>query len=68
MKTKLCLCVDDFGIKYYNGSDTEYLLLALKQACTITFDRIGAHFCGLDIEWHYNKGYVYIPMPEYVQK
>ena len=67
-KAKLCLCVDDFGIKYYNSSDTEHLLSALKQAYTVTVNRTGVNFCELDIEWHYSKGYVEISMPEYVQK
>jgi hypothetical protein len=67
-KTKFCLCVDDFGIKYYNSSDAEHLLSALKQAYTGIVDQTGANFCGLDIEWHYKKGYVDISMPEYVQK
>ena len=67
-KAKLCLCVDDFGIKYYNSSDAEHLLSALKQAYTVTVNRTGVNFCELDIEWHYSKGYVEISMPEYVQK
>ena len=28
---KYCLCVDDFGIKYYNKLDAEHLLEAIYQ-------------------------------------
>ena len=29
--TKFCLCVDDFGVKYFYDDDTNHLLDALKQ-------------------------------------
>ena len=28
-RTKLCLCVDDFGIKYYGKEDNNHLLKAI---------------------------------------
>ena len=28
--TKFCLCVDDFGIKYFNKDDADHLLNALR--------------------------------------
>ena len=28
-RTKFCLCVDDFGIKYYSNDDADYLVNAL---------------------------------------
>ena len=29
-QTTFCLCVDDFGIKYYNNDDADHLLNSLK--------------------------------------
>ena len=40
-KTKFCLCVDDFGIKYYNESDADHLMTALRTAYEITIDKTG---------------------------
>ena len=40
-KTKFCLCVDGFGIKCYNNSDTDHLLSALREAYSITVDKSG---------------------------
>ena len=30
-KTIFCLCVDDFGVKYYSNDDIDHLISALKQ-------------------------------------
>ena len=32
--TKFCLCVDDFGIKYYDKRDVDHLLSALSSVAT----------------------------------
>ena len=40
-KTIFCLCVDDFGIKYYSEEDAEHLLQALRSAYEITVDNRG---------------------------
>ena len=34
--TKFCLCVDDFGVKYFNKDDLDHLINALKTAYDIT--------------------------------
>ena len=67
-KTKFCLCVDDFGVKTYNHDDTNHLLSALKAAYNVTIDYSGKDYCGLTLEWNYNKGYVDISMPKFVHK
>ena len=61
-RTKCCLCVDDFGVKYFNQDDVDYLLKALKKNYDITVDTTCNNFCGLSITWDYNKGYVDIYM------
>ena len=67
-KTKFCLCVDDFGIKYYNQNDAEHLMTALRSAYEITVDMTGKNFCGLKLNWNYPQGFVDISMPDYVSK
>ena len=32
--TKFCLCVDDFGVKYYSTDDAHHLINALKRSIT----------------------------------
>ena len=61
-----CLCVDDFGIKYSSVNDAKHLLQSLEKHYTVTTDWSGKKFCGLTIDWHYDKGFVDIAMPKYV--
>ena len=65
-KTKFCLCVDDFGVKYFSKNDANHLITALQHSYDITTDWEGKHYCGLALEWDYEKGHVDISMPEYV--
>ena len=67
-KTVFCLCVDDFGVKYYNVDDANHLLDALRKSYKITVDWKGQNYCGLTINWNYKEGYVDISMPGYVKK
>ena len=66
-KTIFCLCVDDFGVKYYSKADADHLINALKDY-KLTIDWTGTNYCGLKIDWDYNNGWVDISMPKYVQK
>ena len=66
-RTKFCLCVDDFGIKYFNKDDADHLITTLSKYYTCTTDWPGKNFCGLQLDWNYDKGYVDISMPNYVR-
>ena len=66
--TKFCLCVDDFGVKYFSKADANHLLQALQQHYKITVDWIGTNFCGLQLNWNYDNNYVDIAMPGYLEK
>ena len=66
-KTKFCLCVDDFGVKYHSKDDIEHLLGALRKDYTCTVDWEGKNFCGLEFDWNYAKEYVDIARPHYVK-
>ena len=65
-KTKFCLCVDDFGIKYFSEADANHLLQAIGQHYTYTTDWDGNNYCGLTFDWNYKAGFVDISMPGYV--
>ena len=67
-KTKFCLCVDDFGIKYFNTTDADHLISSLKNHYTLTIDWKGEDYCGLHIDWNYAHRYVDISMPQYIDK
>ena len=62
-----CLCVDDFGIKYFNKDDANHLLSSLQKHYTVTTDWAGRNFCGLTLDWHYDQQYVDISMPKYIK-
>ena len=55
-KKKICLCVDDFGDKYFSKDDADRLLTALHSRYKISVDYEGMHYCGLTIERNYEKG------------
>lgn len=59
-KTKFCLCVDDFGIKYFNEYDANHLITSLRNHYNLTID--------LHIDWDYKNRHVDISMPNYIDK
>ena len=67
-RTTFTLAVDDFGIKHSNQDYLDHLLNALKTHYTISEDPTGSHYCGLHIDWNYDKQYVDISMPGYIAK
>ena len=67
-RTKFCLCVDDFGVKYFTKEDADHLLNALKSGYPTSIDWEGKNYCGFTLEWNYKKGYVDVSMPGYLPK
>ena len=67
-KTTFCLCVDDFGVKYFNKDDANHLIAALQHNYQVKTDWTGKHFCGLTFDWKYHQGYVDVSMPGYIQR
>ena len=64
--TKFCLCVDDFGVKYFSQKDLDHLIIALQTTFKISIDMKGDKYCGLHLKWNYDLGYVDVSMPEFV--
>ena len=62
------LVVDDFGIKYTDSADVHHLQQALRQQYDITTDMTGTLYCGLTLAWNYDKQYVDVSMPGYIEK
>ena len=67
-KITFCLCVDDFGVKYFNKADVDHLINALKTRYDISTDWEGENYCGLFLQWNYAQRYVDISMPKYIEK
>ena len=67
-KTIFALCLDDFGVKYFNQDDANHLINTIKKYYPISLDWEGKNYCGLSLHWNYNNGYVDIDMPGYVKK
>ena len=68
LKTKFCLCVDDFGIKFFSQQDANHLLTALRHKYDVTVYCTGENYLGIYIGWGYQKGHVDISMPKYIPK
>ena len=67
-RISFALCVDDFGIKYFTNEDIEHLITTLQEHYIITIDRKGENYCGLHFDWQYDKNYVDVNMPGYIEK
>ena len=66
--TKFCVCVDDFGIKYWSREDQDHLCNFIGKTFQHTTDYEGNNYCGLHIDWDYKLGYVDISIADYVNK
>ena len=62
------LVVDEFGVKYVGEKHFQHLRDALGDLYDITVDMTGSKYLGMTIEWNYEKRYVDICMPGYVEK
>ena len=64
--TIFCLCVDNFGVKYYNMDDHNHLRNTLETEYVCKIDMTGSNFLGFTLYWHYKEGYVDLSIPGYV--
>jgi hypothetical protein len=63
------LAVDDFGIKYIGEGNLQHLYnTCLKETYKIVKNRAGKLYCGINLKWKYNKGYLNLSMPNYIMK
>ena len=57
-RAKVCLCVDDFGVKYFSKNNVDHPLEFLKKNFAISTDSEGRNYLGLTIDWNYNDEFV----------
>ena len=60
------LCVDDFGVKYYDKNDVNDLISLIQSKYTVKADWTGKNFLGYSLDWQYDKGHVNLTMPTYI--
>ena len=64
----LVLCVDDFGIKYTDKATAQNLINALKIKYECTKDWTGSLYCGIKLDWDYERRHFDLSMPNYIKK
>ena len=62
------LCVDDLGVKYFKKDDALHLKSTLEKIYTVKIDWTGGNYLELQLDWHYEDGFVDISMPDYITK
>jgi hypothetical protein len=63
------LCVEKFGIKYIGREHLQHLYDTLrKETYEIVEDWTGDLYCGIILEWNYEKHHVGLDMPAYGMK
>lgn len=62
------LVVDDFAIKYIDKADADHLLHTLSLHYKMTTDWDATKYCGITLEWDYNKRTVDLSMPGYIDR
>ena len=62
------LIVDNFGCCFVNKEDADHLFNAVEEKYPVKIDWTGSKYAGIDLEWHYDKGYIILSMKGYVQR
>jgi hypothetical protein len=62
------LVVDNFGVKYERQEDVDHLIAVIKTKYTLTKDWMGDLYCGIKLNWDYDKQTLDISMPGYIIK
>lgn len=61
------LVVDDFGIKYVGKEHADHLIKAIEENYEFSKDWAGQLYCGIKLDWNYEKRTVDLSMPGYIQ-
>ena len=59
------LVVDDFEVKYVGEQYANHLLAVLRKDYVVDKNKKGNKYCGITIDWDYDKGKVHLSMPGY---
>jgi hypothetical protein len=60
------LVVDDFGVKYVGKQHANHLMNALRENYEVSEDWEGKLYCGITLNWDYDKRTVDLSMPGYI--
>ena len=60
--------VDDFGIKTVGIQHAKHLKATLERHYEVSVDWKGELFCGITLEWGYNRRQVDLSMPTYIPR
>ena len=66
--TKIVLCIDDFGIKYFSKDDLKHFLHSIKKYYDYHIDELESHYIGLTLKWNCDRRMGEVSMPGYIQK
>ena len=61
------LVFDDFSVKYVGKETADHLIQNLQKLYTISIDWNGSLYCGLTLNWDYDKRTCDISMSTYIQ-
>ena len=64
-KLEFCLCVDNFGLKYYKQTICTTNRRQPRNKYKYTVEWLENYFCGLKFDWECTKGYVDIYIYHY---
>jgi hypothetical protein len=59
------LIVDDFGVKYVGKEHAEHLIKVLEEFYVVEKDWEGKKYCGITLDWDYDRREVHCSMPGY---
>jgi hypothetical protein len=59
---------NNFGVKYERQENIDHLIAAIKTKYKLTKDWTGNLYCGIKLNWDYNKCTLDISMPGYIVK
>ncbi len=62
------LVVDNFGVKYVSKDKVNHLITSIKKDYTFTEDWSGDLYCGMQLDWDYDKRTMDTSMPGYAKK
>jgi len=61
------LVVDDFGVKYVDKMHADHLMAALEENYEVSKDWEGQLYCGITLQWDYERRTLDTSMPGYVE-
>lgn len=62
------LVVDDFGVKYVGTEHAVHLMESLRKNYEVEEDWTGSLYCGVQLDWNYQEGFVDANMIKYTLK